>query len=139
MNGGNGHKTSADVMPPSHGRILVIMAILGLVAGIAAAGLHSLPYGLAILCGTAVAFVNYYWLKTSLRKIFADAREGERPRVSALRYATRYLVLGSLIALVYATGLLPIVPFILGIAGFGFATVVDGIIRILTGPSGNTE
>lgn len=139
MNGGNGHKTSADVMPPSHGRILVIMAILGLVAGIAAAVLHSWPYGLAIVFGIVIAFVNYYWLRASLRKIFAGAREGGRPRVSALRYVTRYIVLGSLIAIVYGTGWLPIVPFILGIAGFGFATVVDGIIRIFTGPSGNIE
>lgn len=122
-----------DVMPPSHGRILVIMAVLGLLGSIAGMIFGTVGFGLGILFGTALAFGNYYWLKASLKKVFAEAAEGERPKISALRYLTRYLVLGIVIGVVFASGILPIVPVILGLAAFGFATVIEGFIRIFTG------
>lgn len=122
-----------DVMPPSHTRILVIMAVLGLLGGVAGVIFGTVGFGLGIFLGTALAFGNYYWLKASLKRVFAEAAEGERPKVSALRYLTRYLALGVVIAVVFASGILPIVPVILGLAAFGFATVVEGFIRIFTG------
>jgi hypothetical protein len=36
------------------------------------------------------------------------------------------------VALIYATGVVPIVALILGLAGFGFAVVIDGMIRIVS-------
>jgi ATP synthase I chain. len=122
-----------DVMPPSHTRILVIMAVLGLLGGIAGTIFGTVGFGLGIVVGTALAFGNYYWLKASLKRVFAEAEEGEKPKISALRYLTRYLVLGIVIAVVFASNILPIVPVILGLAAFGFATVVEGFIRIFTG------
>jgi uncharacterized BrkB/YihY/UPF0761 family membrane protein len=122
-----------DVMPPSHGRILVIMAVLGLLGGIAGMTFGTIGFGLGIIFGTALAFGNYYWLKASLNRVFAEAAEGEKPKVSALRYLARYLVLGIVIAVVFASSILPIVPVILGLAAFGFATVIEGFIRIFTG------
>lgn len=122
-----------DIMPLSHTRILVIMAVLGVVAAVAGYFYVSTAFSGAVLFGTALAFVNYYWLKVTLRRLFTTAAEGEKPKVSAIRYFTRYIVLGSIIAFIYATEILPITGVILGIAGFGFATVVEGIIRIFTG------
>lgn len=122
-----------DVMPPSHTRILVIMAVLGLLGGIAGVIFGTVGFGLGIIFGTALAFGNYYWLKASLKRVFAEAAAGEKPKISALRYLTRYLALGIVIAIVFASDILPIVPVILGLAAFGFATVVEGFIRIFTG------
>jgi hypothetical protein len=122
-----------EVMPPSHTRILVIMAVLGLLGGIAGMIFGTVGFGLGIIFGTALAFGNYYWLKASLKRVFAEAADGEKPKISALRYLTRYLVLGIVIAVVFASGILPIVPVILGLAAFGFATVVEGFVRIFTG------
>jgi hypothetical protein len=82
------------------------------------------------LVGIVLAFANYYWLRYSLRKVFADAAEGEKPKISAIRYILRYLTLAVVVAIIFAIGILPIVAVILGMAGFGFAVVVDGIIRI---------
>jgi hypothetical protein len=119
------------IRPPSHERILWIMAILGIAGGIAGFAFGSLEFGLGILVGTALAFVNYYWLKSSLRKIFSAAESGEKPRMLAGKYFLRYIILGIVVAVIYMTGVLPIVAVVLGMAGFGFAVVIEGLIRII--------
>ncbi|MGI8409934.1 MAG: ATP synthase subunit I [Pyrinomonadaceae bacterium] len=124
---------SQNIMPLSHPRILVIMALLGLLGSIAGFAFVSATFGFGVLIGSILAFINYYWLKGSLKRIFDDAAEGEKPKLLALRYFTRYLVLGAIIAVIYATGAVSIVGVILGMAGFGFAVVVDGFIRIFSG------
>ena len=118
--------------PPTHQRILWIMAFLGIAGGIVGFAVESLAFGLGIVIGTALAFANYYWLKSSLRKIFDAARTGERPRMLAGKYFLRYIVLGLVVAVIYIAGIVPIVALILGLAGFGFAVVIDGMIRMIS-------
>jgi len=130
---------SEPVPPPTHGRIHLIMAVLGSIGAIAGAVFLSIEFGIGILVGTGLAFVNYYWLRYSLRKVFANAAEGEKPKISALRYISRYLALAAIVAAIYATGVLPIVPVILGLGAFGFAVVIDGIIRIFQGGEARTN
>ena len=120
---------NVKVLPPTHDRILVIMAVLGVLGTIAGIAFHSISFGIGILLGVALAFGNYYWLRYSLKKVFAEAAEGEKPRISAIRYILRYFTLAAVIAIVFAVGILPVVPVILGMGGFGFAVVVEGIIR----------
>ena len=122
------------VRPLSHERILWIMAAIGIAGGIAGFALSSFRFGLGILVGTALAFANYYWLKSSLRKIFAAAESGERPRMLAGKYFLRYLILAIVVAIIYAADLLPIVPVIVGLAAFGFAVVIEGLIRMVSRP-----
>ena len=128
-----------DVMPDAHRRILVIMGVMGLVGAAAAWIGFSWLHGLGLLIGLVIAFINYFWLKYSLRKVFENTPEGEKPRISALRYLRRYLALGLVIAVIYASAVIPIIPVMLGIAGFGFAVVVDGVIRIFTSFSNRKE
>lgn len=125
-----------DPMPPSHDRILVVMAVLGVVGGIAGALVHSAVFGLGFLVGTGLAFGNYYWLRVTLRNVLGAAAEGHGSKIVGLKFIGRYFALASVIGIIYASGMLPIVPLILGIAGFGLATVVDGLIRIFTGLNG---
>jgi len=107
------------------------MAVLGVAGGIAGFAFISLKFGLGIIVGTALAFVNYFWLKSSLRKIFSAAELGERPKMLAGKYFLRYVILAIVVAVIYVTGFLPIVAVVLGMAGFGFAVVIEGIIRIV--------
>ena len=123
--------------PPTHQRILWIMAFLGIAGGIVGFAVESFAFGLGVVIGTALAFANYYWLKSSLRKIFDAARSGERPRMLAGKYFLRYIVLAIIVAVIYIADLVPIVALILGLAGFGFAVVIDGIIRM--GSTAGTE
>jgi len=139
---GNSETVDADnvkVTPPSHDRILVIMAALGVLGTIAGIIFHSVSFGIGILVGIALAFGNYYWLRYSLKKVFAEAAEGEKPRISAIRYILRYFTLAAVIAIIFAIGILPIVPVILGMGGFGFAVVVDGVIRIFQSAEAGTQ
>jgi hypothetical protein len=128
------HKADT-VGPPSHERLLWIMGGLGMAGSIAGSVFSSFKFGLGILVGTGLAFANYYWLKRSLRTIFSTAEAGERPRMLAGKYFLRYLVLGSVVAVIYAADLLSAVGLILGLGAFGFAVVADGLIRIFQGDS----
>jgi hypothetical protein len=125
-------ESAETTQPPTHERILWIMAFLGLAGGIAGSVFESFAFGLGIVIGTGLAFANYYWLKSSLRKIFDAARSGERPRMLAGKYFLRYIVLGGVVAVIYAAGLVPIIALIIGMAGFGFAVVIEGIIRMIS-------
>ena len=119
--------------PPSHRRILVLMAAVGVAGSIAGALFVSGQFGIGGLLGSALAFVNYLWLKRSLKTIFDAAAEGQKPRMLAAGYFARYAVLGLIVAAVYIGNIVPIVALILGLAGFGFAVVLEGFIRIFSG------
>jgi len=122
-----------DIKPLSHQRILVIMTVLGLAGSIFGIVFVSIVFGLGVLIGGLLAFINYYWLKVSLKQIFDVAAEtGKKPRLLAVRYFARYIVLGSVVAVLYATQAVEIVGVILGMPVFGFAVVIDGFIRIFS-------
>ncbi|MEO7674092.1 MAG: ATP synthase subunit I [Pyrinomonadaceae bacterium] len=128
------------IVPLSHRRILVIMAVIGLVGSIAGSALVSFSFGAGVFIGSLLAFANYYWLKGSLKKIFdLAAATGERPRLLALKYFVRYVVLAACVAIVYVTGIASAVGVILGMGGFGFAVVIEGILRIFSNPVSEKE
>jgi len=116
---------------PRNERILVILAALSVGGSVAGAALVSARFGLAVLIGCVLAFVNYYWMQRSLKKIFAAATEGEKPRFLGAGYFIRYLVLGCVVAFFYALELLPISGILIGMAGFGFAILIEGFLRVI--------
>lgn len=119
-----------NTTPPTNSRIIAIMAVLGVLGTIAGFIFSGIPFGIGVLVGVTLAFVNYFWLQHSLKKIFAAADSGEKPRMLAGRYFLRYVILGIVVAVIYVSGWMPIAAVILGMAGIGFAVVVEGIIRI---------
>src|SRR5688500_6243936 len=123
---------SEKIRPISHERILYIMAVLGIAGGIVGFAFVSFAFALGVLIGAGLAFLNYYWLKKSLRKIFAAAETGEKPRMLAGKYFLRYVALAAVVAVIYMTGWVPIVALILGLGGFGFAVVIEGIVRMFS-------
>jgi hypothetical protein len=126
--------------PLSHGRVLKLMALLGLAGSVIGAALVSASFGTGILIGGLLAFANYYWLRNSMKKVFDLASEtGEKPRLLGLKYFGRYLVLGSIVAILFATGAVSIGGLILGMGSFGFAVVLEGIIRIFSRPAPEGE
>lgn len=118
--------------PPRNERILVILAVLSIGGSLAGAALVSARFGLAVLVGCVLAFVNYYWMQRSLKRIFAAATEDRRPSFLGAGYFIRYLVLGAVVAFFYVLDLLPISGILVGMAGFGFAILVEGFFRIFS-------
>lgn len=115
---------------PRNERILVILAVLGVGGSIAGAAAVSARFGLAVLIGCVLAFVNYYWMRRSLKAIFDLAAVGRKPSFIGAGYFLRYLVLGAVVAFIYALDLLPIAGILVGMAGFGFAILVEGFLRV---------
>lgn len=126
--------------PLSHGRILWIMAFVLTIA--VALGLiyaeRNFTFGLII--GGILAFVNYYWLRLSLKNVFDRmAAGGEKPRFLAAQYFFRYATLGAVVAVVYITKIVPVVAVLLGVSSLAPAVVIEGLIRIFTSNSSKRE
>jgi len=122
--------TSSTVANISHRRLLIEMAVLiglGSVAGFIFGGAR---FGLGILFGGALAFLNYYWLKRSTAAVFDKAFAGSGGRFVSLKFIFRYVVLGLVILAVHFSGLMPATAVIGGLAAFAIAVVVDGFISI---------
>src|SRR5687767_13018682 len=91
------------VKPISHSGIFIIMAAMiaaGSLAGFAFGGRF---WGLGVMFGGVLSFVNYFWLARSTRAVFRPdsiATTG----VLAVKYMLRYAALGAVLLLVYLTG-----------------------------------
>lgn len=126
--------TEQSTAPPmSHRRILWTMAVVAVLGAAASGFFVSWQFGLGVLLGGALSFVNYYWLKVSLKRVFDSAvANGEKPRFLAVRYFSRYLTLGAVLAIVFLTETIPIIAVILGLASFALAIVVEGLISLFS-------
>lgn len=120
------------VQPITHRRILTVMAFCVAVGTFLSFILVSGEFGFGFLFGGILSFINYYWLKVSLKKVFEGAAADEKPRVSATKYMLRYAVFGGLLLLIYLTRAVPIAAVILGLASFAFAIMIEAFIRIFS-------
>jgi len=133
---------SEQSAPPaiSHRRILWAMGLVIVLGSLAAFIFVSWQFGLGVLFGGVLSFVNYYWLKVSLRRIFDSAlAHGDKPRFLAVRYFARYLTLGAVLAIVFLTHSIPVIAVILGLSSFALAIVVEGLIRLFSTFFGSRE
>lgn len=117
----------------SHRRILWTLGIIAIIGGLAGFFFDSWQFGLGFFFGGILSFVNYYWLKISLKRIFDNlAAHGERPHFLAVRHFGRYLTLGVILAIVFLTKIVPVIAVILGLASFAAAIVIEGLILIFS-------
>lgn len=114
----------------SHSRILLVMAILSAAGSLLTGVFVSPRFGIAVLIGGVLSFVNYYWLKSTLRGIFEKAVDGEKPKIYAFGYILRYIVFGLIIAFIYLSHIVPVAGIIAGLGSFAIAVVIEGFLRI---------
>ena len=126
--------TEQPAPPPiSHRRILWTMGLVAVVAGLAGFIFVSRQFGLGVILGGILSFINYWWLKVSLKRLFDNAiAHGEKPRFLALRYFARYITLGGILTVVFLTETIPVVAVILGLSSFALAIVIEGFVRIFS-------
>ncbi len=117
----------------SHRRILTIMAAVIIVSVLLGFIFISAFFAGGVLIGGILSFVNYYWLKQSLKRIFDRAVIGEQPRFLATRYFLRYMVFGIILAIIYLTKTVSVAAVLLGLGSFAFAIVIEGFIRLFSG------
>jgi len=129
----------STVSPISHNRILGLMAVVSLLGMIAGMIFVSVNFGIGVFIGGILSLVNYYWLKRSLKSIFDNATEGEKPPFLAVKYFLRYLALGIFLAIVYFTKSIPVVAVLLGLASFALAIIIEAFIRLFSSVSNKKE
>jgi uncharacterized membrane protein HdeD (DUF308 family) len=119
--------------PISNRRILWMMAVVVVLGTLASFIFGSALFGTGFLIGGVLSFINYFWLKSSLKKMFIETVEGEhKPRYTAARYISRYFTIGAVLAVIFLTHTVPIASVILGIASFAFAIIIEAFIRIFS-------
>jgi hypothetical protein len=118
----------------SHRRILAIMAITSIFGVVIALAMFDVRTGLGVLVGVGLAYASYFWQRRSMRRMFEKAERGEKPFVPALAYIARYIILGAILWLLYATDVFPVIAVVAGFGAFALAVVVEGFIGIFNGP-----
>jgi hypothetical protein len=119
--------------PISNRRILWLMAAVAIFGSAATLIFVSGLFGLGFFIGGILAFLNYYWLKFSLKKMFVETAEGEhRPHYSAARFISRYFTLGAVLAIVFMTRTVPVESVVFGLSSFAFAILIEAFIRIFS-------
>jgi hypothetical protein len=120
-------------VPISNRRILWVMGIVVVLGSLTCLIFVSGRFGLGVFIGGILAFVNYYWLKVSLKKMFIETVEGEhKPRYTAVSHISRYLALGAILIFVFLTEIVPIASIVLGLGSFAFAIIIEAFIRIFS-------
>jgi len=116
----------------SHRRILIIMTAVIAVGCVFGFVFGSARFGTGVLIGGILSFVNYFWLKGSLRSLFERTAAGGSAGFLAAKYFLRYLAIAAVLALFYAVFAVPATAMLLGLASFAAAVVVEGVLRIFT-------
>ena len=114
----------------SHRRILIIMALVTVAGCVLGFAFGSARFGAGVLIGGILSFVNYFWLKGSLRSLFERTAAGGSAGFLAAKYFFRYLAIALVLALFYYAFAVPATAMLLGLASFAFAVVIEGVIRI---------
>lgn len=116
----------------SNRRILWLMAVIVILGAPALLIFVSPLFGLGFFIGGVLSFVNYFWLKSSLKKLFVETADGEyKPHYSAARYLSRYLTLAAILLVIFLTKTVSVGAVILGLASFAFAVMIEALIRII--------
>ncbi len=119
-----------NFQPLSHNRILIMMAFAVILGSVLSSVFVSLNYGFGVLIGGVLSLLNYYWLKRSLKVVIDEAAAGGTPHFLAGRAFLRYIVFGTLLAIIYLSKAVPITAVLLGLASFAVAIVLEAFIRI---------
>ncbi|MFN0140956.1 MAG: ATP synthase subunit I [Pyrinomonadaceae bacterium] len=105
---------------------MAMVVIVGAAGGFA---LKGTSFGIGVLFGGVLAFVNYFWLERSTRAIFESAAINSAGWLAA-KYILRYVAIGAVLLLVYMTGVLPVTAVIAGLGAFALAVVIQGLKNI---------
>lgn len=100
----------------------------GSLAAFAAGGVRS---SVGFMAGSAMSLVNYLWLESSLRAMFAGSMSTSTIFVAA-RYVLRYFLIGGLLLAIYLTEALPMPAVISGLAIFAAAALLQGFSDVIS-------
>ncbi|MEZ5424370.1 MAG: ATP synthase subunit I [Pyrinomonadaceae bacterium] len=114
----------------SRARIFALMAVAVVAAAVAGLIFGSVRFCVGILVGGLLSAVNFVWLESTTKGLFAQQAEGRRSIFPAARFILRYLALGVVLWGIYKLDVLPIAAVLIGLSAFAVAVVLDGFNSI---------
>lgn len=127
----NGSEPSKAVSVITNRGILIMMTVLVVVGTIAGFVFGGSRFGVGVLIGGILSFLNYFWLDRSTKAMFAPEAITSTG-IAALKYILRYVVIGAVLLLIFWTNVLPITAVVAGLAAFAIAVVIRGLQGIFT-------
>lgn len=119
--------------PISNRRIIWLMGVVVVLGSLAGLIFVSPLWSLGFFIGGVLSFGNFFWLKSSLKRMFVETTDGEfKPHYSAVRYVLRYFTLGAILGIIFLTHILPALAVVLGLVSLAFAVLIEAFIRIFS-------
>jgi len=121
----------------SESRISWLTLVLGFLAALPVAVFHSPVWGLGILIGSALAWLNFRWLKQGLDALTAAAtaqQPNETVRVPVATYFKalfRYALIALCIYVIFKYLHVPALSMVCGLCALGAATLLVSVHSIL--------
>jgi hypothetical protein len=118
-----------DVML-SERRLLALMTVILIAMVVTSLFLANWTVTIGLMLGGALSYLNYYWLKSSLRSLFEKVAQGTGGKFSASFYIIRYAVIGLVIFAAAQLGLASVAAMLVGLLSFAFAVLLEAIIQL---------
>ena len=107
--------------------MMAVLVVLGTILGLALGGTQ---FGLGVLFGGGLSFVNYVWLDRSTRGMLGEPTPMATTGILAMKYFLRYAAILGVLVLIFWSDILPVTAVILGLSAFAFAVVAEGMKSI---------
>ena len=108
-------------------RILRIMMAITVIGAAVSLVVGSWRISLGLVVGGALAILNHRWLQSSTAAAFSVLIDGQTPRITLTKYMLRYLVIASVVLVVYELGLAPLPAIVAGLSSFVLAVFVEAL------------
>jgi len=118
----------------SHRGILIMMSAIIALVSVVGFILGGIGFGIGVLFGGGLSFVNYLWLARSTRVMLGENAVPETTATLAIKYFLRYAAILCLLLAIFWTNVLPVTAVIIGLSAFALAVMVRGMGSIFSRP-----
>jgi hypothetical protein len=121
----------------TEGRIAWLTLLLGGASALVVATMHQWPWAEGLAIGTALAWLNFRWLKRGLDAlvVVATAQEGAaKPRIpfgTWFRLTFRYGLIAFSVYVIFMYLKVPLASMVVGLCALGAATIAASVYEIL--------
>lgn len=110
--------------------------ILGAVAGLVVGLRDNWPWGIGVMIGAALAWLNFRWLKQGLDVLTETVAQsgggkGSVPLVAYCKALFRYALIALIVYVIFRYLKVPILSMIFGLCALGAATLAVSVYEIL--------
>jgi hypothetical protein len=128
--------STADPYRQTESRISHLTLTLGIATGLPVAILYSWRWGLGILVGVALAWLNFRWLRQGLDALTnaatsqANQKKVHVPFSAYVKAAFRYGLIALIVYVIFKYLNVPVLSMVLGLCALGAATMVISVHSI---------